>query len=138
MDSQATSQEAIEALIAEQEQEHDITVNITSQDVLDQLDYRRQPVIYGKWLNSDAQLCRSLTFKTDHDISEEPESSEELCAHCVQAEMERDQAFEELASIRCAYEETLAAKIRAEEELAEWKRAAVSAAPLVDLISRMK
>lgn len=74
---------------------------------------------------------------TDHGISEEPDSFEELRARCVQAETERDQAFEKLDRTRYAYEETLAAKNRVEEELAEWKQAAASAAPLVDLIIRL-
>ncbi|KAJ7449189.1 hypothetical protein FB451DRAFT_753924 [Mycena latifolia] len=62
LDSQATSQEAIDALIdARLRDGQQDTVfdpeDVTSQDFLPMLDYRRQPVVY------------------DHDISEEPESA---------------------------------------------------------------
>ncbi|KAJ7484109.1 hypothetical protein FB451DRAFT_1363713 [Mycena latifolia] len=111
LDSQATSQDAVDALIAARlnagQQSH-VADDVTSQDVLDQLDYRRQPVVY------------------DRDDSDEPESYEALRAHCFQAELERDQAVEECAK-------AVAAKYRVEEGLARWKHAAVAVAPLVAL-----
>jgi hypothetical protein len=62
LDSQATSQEAVDALITVQmrNQEHDNDIaDMTSQDVLDQLDYRRQPVVYGKCPHPRINLCPS-------------------------------------------------------------------------------
>ncbi|KAJ7444172.1 hypothetical protein FB451DRAFT_1491846 [Mycena latifolia] len=50
LDSQATSQEAVDALIGERlrDRQHNTVIDdMTSQDVLDQLDYRRQPVVYA-------------------------------------------------------------------------------------------
>lgn len=70
----------------------------------------------------------------DHDISEEPEDYQVLRARCFQAEEERDNTLRELDGLRCACAEAVEAKNRAEEELLRWKRAAVAAAPLVDLI----
>ncbi|KAJ7480573.1 hypothetical protein FB451DRAFT_1237944 [Mycena latifolia] len=124
LDSQATSQEAIDALIdARLRDGQQDTVfdpdDVTSQDFLPMLDYRRQPVVY------------------DHDISEEPESYEALRARCFQAEMQRDEVVKELQSCRYDYIEAVAAKNHAEEELARWKRAAVAAAPLADLIASL-
>ncbi|KAJ7884896.1 hypothetical protein B0H13DRAFT_2045362, partial [Mycena leptocephala] len=119
LDSQATSQEAVDALITVQmrNQEHNTGIaDMTSQDVLDQLDYRRQPVVY------------------DHGISEEPEDYEALRTRCFQAESERDTALMELTSARSAYQEAVVAKNRAEEEIARWERAAAAAAPLVHLL----
>ena len=54
LDSQATSQEAIDALIIAERDHRECmageaaTDDITSQDFIDQLDYGRQPVVYGK------------------------------------------------------------------------------------------
>lgn len=76
----------------------------------------------------------SVTSKIDHDISEEPEDYEALRTRCFQAESERDTALMELTSTRFAYEEAVAAKDRAEEEIARWERAAAAAAPLVHLL----
>ncbi|KAJ7086159.1 hypothetical protein B0H15DRAFT_801778 [Mycena belliarum] len=113
LDSQATSQDAVDAIISARlqgEHQHHVVEDITSQDFLEQLDYRRQPVVY------------------DHNDSEEPESYESLRARCFQAEAERDRALEECA-------EATAAKDQAEEVLAHWKRAAVAAMPLVNLVA---
>ncbi|KAJ7213650.1 hypothetical protein B0H12DRAFT_371068 [Mycena haematopus] len=59
LDSQATSQDAIDALIAGENPGHRKSIlassDITSQDVLEELDYRRQPVVYtGVWRSPDA------------------------------------------------------------------------------------
>ncbi|KAJ7201964.1 hypothetical protein B0H12DRAFT_1080899 [Mycena haematopus] len=111
LDSQSTSQEAIDALIAAR-----IRDDTTSQDFLDQLDYRRQPVLYN-----------------DDDISEELDDYEALHARCTQAEAERDeargernQALAELSSVQRAYDEMVVVKNCAEGQLACWKRAAIS------------
>ncbi|KAJ7217495.1 hypothetical protein B0H12DRAFT_1078798 [Mycena haematopus] len=111
LDSQSTSQEAIDALIAAR-----IRDDTTSQDFLDQLDYRRQPVLY----NND-------------DISEELDDYEALHARCTQAEAKRDeargernQALAELSSVQRAYDEMVVVKNCAEGQLACWKRAAIS------------
>ncbi|KAF8135317.1 hypothetical protein K438DRAFT_1997359 [Mycena galopus ATCC 62051] len=114
LDSQATSQEAVDALITNHRY-----ANITSQDYIEQLDYRRKPVVLG-----DA----------DEDVFEDNANHVELCLRCAQAEAERDEALAELSSTRSAYTELIAAKERAEEELARWRRAAVAAAPLGHLV----
>ncbi|KAJ7767013.1 hypothetical protein DFH07DRAFT_1012030 [Mycena maculata] len=138
LNSQTDSQEAIDALI---ERTHNDTLiqqtrnadfNFTSQDVLDQLDHRRQPVVY------------------DDEISDGPESYDELLARCDRAETERDEALtqlirtqqalggaqDELKALRdgCrhAYEEIKAAESRAEVQFASWKEAAESLVNLAD------
>ncbi|KAJ7260844.1 hypothetical protein B0H12DRAFT_1231609 [Mycena haematopus] len=115
LDSQATSQQAVDALAAFLDRERDATTHdITSQDVLSQLDYRRQPVIY------------------DGEPSQELEGYEALHTRCIQAEMERDEALAELNGLRSAYNDVVRVQSRVEGELARWQHAA--AAPLVELI----
>ncbi|KAF8149298.1 hypothetical protein K438DRAFT_1779364 [Mycena galopus ATCC 62051] len=128
MDSQATSQEAIDALIAAGNQQYrkpDLAWDdITSQDVLDQLPYRRQPVVY-----TADNIPKDDDFEASQEIT-----GEDFCLRCSQAEKERDGALAELSSVRIAYRKALAAKGRAEEGLARWKRAAVAATPFVELL----
>jgi hypothetical protein len=85
-------------------------------------------------------LLSEPMFKTTED--EISVDSEAFCAHCSQAEAERDEAraerdqgIAELSSLQHAFKEMEAAKNRAEDELGRWKHAAVAAAPLVSLIA---
>ncbi|KAJ7218660.1 hypothetical protein GGX14DRAFT_390425 [Mycena pura] len=100
LDSQATSQQVIDALISARDPEHERTIfdDITSQDVLSQLEHRQQPPVYVE-----------LMLKTTDDVSQEFET----CVRCTQAEAERDearaerdQAFVELNSMLRVYKET--------------------------------
>ncbi|KAJ7185141.1 hypothetical protein B0H12DRAFT_1083223 [Mycena haematopus] len=114
LDSQATSQQAVDALAAFRDQEREPTIHdITSQDVLSQLDYRRQRVVY------------------DDTVSQELEGYQALHTRCIQAEMERDEALAELNNLQSAYDDVVTARSRVEGELAHWQRAAAAAAPLL-------
>ncbi|KAK6997041.1 hypothetical protein R3P38DRAFT_3069418 [Favolaschia claudopus] len=124
LDSQADSQDVVNALIANQPQGHSPEMHtpprrvydFTSQDVLDQLDHRLQPPVYD-----------------DDDLSQELDLNLELRAQLLQAEEERDTAFDQLRAAESACAEAISDKLRAEAELARWKQAAESAAPLVAL-----
>ncbi|KAK6981457.1 hypothetical protein R3P38DRAFT_3114250 [Favolaschia claudopus] len=121
LNSQTTSQDAIDHLVGQQEPSQQplssgFDYGITSQDVLSQLDHRQQRVVY------------------DGEPSPEPETYEQLRTRCVRLEAERDEALRELHAARSACTEAQEAQIRAEKRLVEWEEAVVGAAPLVKLM----
>ncbi|KAK7036870.1 hypothetical protein R3P38DRAFT_2907074 [Favolaschia claudopus] len=119
-DAPTTSQDAIDHLVGQPEPSQQplssgFDYGITSQDVLSQLDYRQQRVVY------------------DGEPSPEPETYEQLRTRCVRLEAERDEALRELHAARSACAEAQEAQIRAEKRLVEWE-AVSGAAPLVKLM----
>lgn len=58
---------------------------------------------YGQWLNVPEVILMTLQLKSHTD-------DEELCARCLQAEAERNEALAALTTARDAYTEAVAAR----------------------------